>query len=250
MKDCKLIVLDMDGTLLGRSGSVSLENKEAVLRAKRASVQVALASGRHVKYVMPTARELDIDFPVVTNNGCETWSSDGQLLKRYTMPTEHILWLHQLALEHGTPFRAYATSADFENDAFPSGVNAEPYTWLMFMFRIKDSVTRERLWDILQQHQQFELSMASPAKLDVNPRTVSKGNAVAALCQARGIDPSQVMAIGDGINDISLLRWAGYGIAMGNAEPEVKSAADWITTDVEDHGVAVAIERMMSSLSG
>jgi hypothetical protein len=74
---------------------------------------------------------------------------------------------------------------------------------------------------------------------------VSKGRALEALASYLGISLAEVMAIGDGINDIPLLSVAGLAIAMGNAPDEVKAVADYITLDVDHSGVAAAIEKFL-----
>lgn len=242
--DIKLIVLDMDGTLLQLDGHVSDMNKKWIAQARKAGIEVTLASGRHINYVQETMLDLDLTMPVVTNNGCEIWTAKGELVNRYTLSVEQIGSLHRLAMKHGTAFRAYAVGDDFQNEAFPLG-REQDYTWLMFMFRIQSAEIRDRIWAELSILGQFELSMAGPAKLDVNPLNVSKAKAIAEICEQYGLSSNQVAAIGDGLNDIALLQWAGLGIAMNNAADEVKAVADWITANFHENGVAQAIQKIL-----
>ncbi|ANE49081.1 hypothetical protein SY83_20725 [Paenibacillus swuensis] len=240
----KLLVLDMDGTLFNSSGIISEVNKLWLRKAREAGIEIALASGRHVRYVSPTAKELDLTLPMITNNGCEVWAADGSLLHRTTMTKDQILWLRELALEYHTAYRVYAAGSDFESALFPAE-HVDEYIWLMFMFRTPDPTVKESLWERCLANGEFELTMASPAKFDVNPKGVSKGHAIQRLCEEHGISLREVAAIGDGLNDASMLRIAGLGIAMGNAEEEVKALADWVTLDCDQNGVAHAIQYIL-----
>ncbi|MFD2613267.1 HAD family hydrolase [Paenibacillus gansuensis] len=241
----KLLVLDMDGTLLNGAGRISEQNQMWIEHARRAGMEIALASGRHIHYVKEAAEQLRITFPIVTNNGCEVWDPSGELIRRTGMSSGQIEWLYRLALEQHMPFRVYAADADFESNVFHEAL-LDQHSWLMFMFRIREETGKLTLWEKLLAKGGFELSMASPSKLDVNPAGISKGHAVEAICRARGIPLKQVAAIGDGLNDESLLRRAGLGIAMGNAVDEVKAAADWVTADCDSDGVAKAIQYILA----
>jgi HAD superfamily hydrolase (TIGR01484 family) len=242
--DIKLIVLDMDGTLLHVDGHVSEMNKKWIAQARKAGIEVTLASGRHIHYVKETMLELALTMPVVTNNGCEIWTSEGVLVNRYTLSVEQICVLHSLALKFGTAFRAYAVGNDYQNEAFRVG-REQDYSWLMFMFRIRSAEIGDQIWAELTSLGQFELSMAGPAKLDVNPLNVNKAKGIAEICDQYGLASHQVAAIGDGLNDIALLQWAGLGIAMNNAADEVKAVADWITANFHENGVAQAIQKIL-----
>jgi Cof subfamily protein (haloacid dehalogenase superfamily) len=89
------------------------------------------------------------------------------------------------------------------------------------------------------------LVTSGPRTIEVILPGISKAGALSWLANYLGVPREETMAIGDGNNDLDMLEWAGLGIAMGNATPEVKAAADWIAPDVEADGVAVALRRFV-----
>jgi len=250
MTNYKLLVLDLDGTLLEPSGTISAENKRWIANARKAGMNVTFASGRHRKYMRDYAEELGITAPIVSNNGCDIWLPDGTTLRRSIMPVEHIRFLYGLAQQYGLRFRAYAVEGDFEEGVFrPESMDR--YQWLMWMYRIAEngSSIKDVLWATLTAFGKFELSMAGPFKLDVNSLGISKELGVQYICAELGVHSSEVVAIGDGLNDVKLLRWAGLGIAMDNASCEVKAAADRVTADFRQDGVALAIRQILEQQS-
>ena len=103
---------------------------------------------------------------------------------------------------------------------------------------------------ISRLHDRFpEVSVSSSFKgnIEINSGGATKGQALEGLCRHLGVDMAQVMAFGDGSNDIDMLQTAGMGVAMQNGEPEVRAAADYVTGSNNDGGVAAAIERFMDA---
>jgi len=86
---------------------------------------------------------------------------------------------------------------------------------------------------------------AGPRWVDIVMPGVSKANAAASVAERLGVRQDETIAIGDGDNDLEILRWAGLGIVMGNGTPRAKAAADWIAPPIEDDGVAVALQRFI-----
>jgi 5-amino-6-(5-phospho-D-ribitylamino)uracil phosphatase len=89
-------------------------------------------------------------------------------------------------------------------------------------------------------------TFSKPNYLEIIPIGVNKANALAEVARELKIEPLQVAAIGDGLNDVEMLREAGIGIAMGNASAEVKSAADWVTGTNDEDGVAQAVQALLA----
>ena len=82
--------------------------------------------------------------------------------------------------------------------------------------------------------------------LEVIPRTINKGQGILDICRALGITKEEVIAFGDSHNDIPMLKTAGMGVAMGNAHPDVKAAADYITLSNNEDGIAAALDTLMN----
>lgn len=108
-----------------------------------------------------------------------------------------------------------------------------------------DMDERRRAWEELSMEEDLELVGSLGYNIEINARGVNKGTALVELGRMLGIKREQIMACGDGDNDTAMLREVGFGVAMGNAEEEIKQAADYVTLTNEDEGVAYAIEKFI-----
>ncbi|MCL6594325.1 MAG: HAD hydrolase family protein, partial [Alicyclobacillus sp.] len=133
-------------------------------------------------------------------------------------------------------------------DNFPADVASEQ--WLKFGCYAERPEVLAAVWRQLQALGPYELTQSNSANLEINPPGVSKASGLAVACRALGLAASQVVAIGDGRNDVPMLRWAGCGIAMGNASKPVQAAATWVTATCAEDGVACAIERLLAAGPG
>jgi hydroxymethylpyrimidine pyrophosphatase-like HAD family hydrolase len=86
-----------------------------------------------------------------------------------------------------------------------------------------------------------------PGSVELTAPGVHKGSGVAHLCERLGVERADVVAFGDGLNDHEMLGWAGYGVAMGNAERPTHAIADEITTSNDEDGVAIVVERLLGA---
>lgn len=237
----RLIALDMDGTTLMPDGSISNENRTWIRRAREAGAEVTFATGRPFEGVVETfVGELGLTMPVVTINGGEIRTADGQLLVRHAFRTEDFMELYNMAREHGLACWGRTTSDSCWLDSFPD--NPQSQTWLKFGMSGTASAL-QTVREMLRRDTRFEVTNSNPLNIEVNPYGVNKAAGLQLLCDRMGLQARQVIAMGDSENDISMLKWAGLGIAMGNAQDAVKQAADAVTSSVEEHGVAAAIER-------
>ena len=112
---------------------------------------------------------------------------------------------------------------------------------------VKNSSDRDALLqELAQRYPQFAVSSSLPNNIEVNSRDADKGRALTELANKLGIAVAQTMAFGDGLNDLTMLRAAGIGVAMDNGHPATKAAADLLAEDCDDDGVAKVIERLVS----
>jgi 5-amino-6-(5-phospho-D-ribitylamino)uracil phosphatase len=242
MQNVRLIALDMDGTTIGRGGLVSDENRDWISKAKESGVEVTFATGRGWGGVVERhALAMNFTAPIVTLNGSEVRTPGGLLLARNEIAPEHIQFLLSLVKEYDTIFWANTTTELFNPLHEFSGEVGEK-TWLKFGFYSKDSRIVEKLWHRLRDYGQLELSNSDPLNIEVNPLGVNKASGLQLVCDKLGIRPDQVATIGDSLNDIPMIEWAGIGVAMGNAQDEVKHKANHVTTACNEDGVARAIE--------
>ena len=269
----KLLVIDIDGTLLSRDGNISAENREALAQARRLGVKVSLSTGRTLQAGLKIVNQLPLD-------GCHIFF-DGALVKNFGNNEEvyvqsidsalvkeavHFARLNDINLE------LYSTTQYFvERDTWASDIRRQYFGIYSTLTDFTDIWERERIIkgtiavsspeervkaDILCHRFEGNLSnltfswTATPAYpgidfVNIVALGVSKGKSLEALASYLAIPLAQVIAIGDERNDVSLLTTAGLAIAMDNATDEVKEVADYITLDVDQSGVAAAINKYL-----
>ena len=238
-KDIKLIALDMDGTLLNNQHVVSDRNKEAILAAREQGVEVIISTGRHYQSSFEIARELDIHY-LITVNGSEIWTLDGELIARQTLDSDIVKKLMELKEQHGTWTWLASVDEVFSNEA-PEDILA--YEWLKVGFDTDNDHTKEEIIQTITDWGNVEWSNSSPTNIEINAFGVNKAAAIKKVCERLDLSMEQVMAAGDSLNDIKMIEKAGLGVAMGNAQQTVKDKADYITDTNENDGVAKAIEK-------
>lgn len=241
LTEIKLIALDMDGTLLNEKGEVTEANREMITAAQAKGVHVICSTGRSIITSREYVKELQLKSYHVTVNGSEIWDEYGELVQRKVLDAEHISWMYQLAKEYSVHYWATATDRVWRRE-MPTEI--DHHTWLKFGYEIEDDEVRAKILDHLQRKPAlFELSNSSPINIEINLKGVNKAHGVEVVCKRLNIGMNQVMAIGDSLNDLPMIEAAGLGIAMGNAQDDVKKKADWVTTSNMEDGVAVAIRK-------
>lgn len=237
-KDIKLIALDMDGTLLNEKEEISEGNYKAIQEAQAKGVHVVLSTGRSILTCGKYAESLNLSSYLVTVNGSEIWDCSGNLHERNILHAEYIQMMWEWANQNKTYYWAVATDKVWRNQ-MPDDIFA--HTWLKFGFDFSDDSVRETILQRLLSNQQLEVSNSSPTNIEINAVGVNKANGLLHVCERLGISMDEVIAMGDSLNDIEMIKAVGCGVAMGNAQNEVKKAADWITDTNEEDGVAKAI---------
>lgn len=238
----KLIALDMDGTLLDNNHRISEENQEAIRMAQEKGIHVVLSTGRSFRTSRDYAKELKLSSYLVTVNGSEIWNSDEELIDRKLLDPELIEWMRELTQKHKTNF--WATSCDrVWHGELPKQIKA--HEWLKFGFNIQDDKLRNSIEQELRSNGQLEISNSHPKNIEVNCVGVNKAEGLKKVCSLVGISMGEVMACGDSLNDLAMVRESGLGVAMENAQEELKRSADWITCSNEEHGVAYAIHKWL-----
>lgn len=269
----RLVALDIDGTLLswveGRGTTyeeVPDAVRDAVRRAHDAGAHVVLASGRSPHGMVVVADLLDLPGVDPAEGGDPLWvvASNGAVVFRYPPlevvheetfdarpAVEAILREHPGVLvaveERGVGYRV--------NRPFPAGELSGDLIITEVADLVADEVSRVIIRDPESTAEDFldlarrlglhgtDYVVGWTAWLDLAPVGVNKASGLAHVAEALGVDRADVLAIGDGRNDVEMLRWAGRGVAMGQAVEEVREAADAITGTVYDDGAAQEIDR-------
>ncbi|WP_141434245.1 Cof-type HAD-IIB family hydrolase [Bacillus sp. 03113] len=238
--DIKLIALDMDGTVLNEEQEISLENRKAIKEAIDQGVHVVISTGRSLKTLQKYLDTLELSSYLVTVNGSEIWDDTGVLMERSIVQNDLIQWMWELSKLHETNFWAISTEQVWHNE-LPTDLSTSE--WLKFGFHIDDDQVRETVKKQLVENGLLEISNSSPFNLEVNPLGINKAKGLEAVCKKLNLTMENVMAVGDSLNDIAMIREAGLGVAMGNAQDIVKETADDITASNVEDGVAKAIRK-------
>lgn len=261
----QLIALDLDGTVIDHNLSIHPEVRETIAAVQARGVHVTLATGRVFAAAMPFAYELDIRVPIICHQGAMVRHPlTGDVLYHAAMPAElsaaavrelldadlfviayigdvHYIAARRPELELYLAFHPEGTEIVITPD-LDRLVAHMPPTKLLF---VAEPPVVER--ELARLSARFGNALAIVRSYaifgELAAPHVSKGTALAALAQSLGIAREAVMAIGDQENDISMITWAGLGLAMGNAAPAVRAQADAILPSVSEAGVADALRR-------
>ncbi|MDD7792819.1 Cof-type HAD-IIB family hydrolase [Clostridium sp. 'White wine YQ'] len=271
----KLICIDMDGTLLNSRKKISNENKECIKKAKEKGVVVAISTGRIYNNAAFYADYIDLKAPIIAANGAIIIDKDGgeifkgvigydtslkilDILKKYKL-TPHFHTRN--AIYSGSAFQkllGYVFSArgipvDYKISLKSIvGINK----WKKLLNEKEEEILKcitfslslrkiNRAKEELRKIPEIEVTSSYPFNIEINAAKVSKGNGVKILSEHLGIKREEVICVGDNENDISMIEYAGLGVAMGNASTSIKEKADFVTTSNDNSGVGYAIRKFI-----
>jgi len=244
----KLAVLDLDDTLLGPDKTIGVENVAAVRRLQKDGVQCILASGRRHENMLRFHRQLELTGPVVSSNGALVKIAEtGDILRESVMPESLASEIVAEGLKRNMTMNYYHADGHLlSNEKSPwmylyeertgshstldtdltrhDGKRALKLIWIDAPDRIQTlyDEMNERYGDYLA------IVVTDPEYLEFMAPGVNKAEGVTAAAHYFGMNPAEIMAFGDGNNDVELLRWAGLGVAMSHARRSAQAAADRI----------------------
>lgn len=262
----RLVATDLDGTLLNEEWKISPGNIRAIRQAVENGVKVTLATGRMAAATRGYAHELGLDVPIITYHGALVEQAlSGEVLYRKVVPVELAAEIVEYLLKkdmHTQIFikdRVFVRKANEHSKAYSkmAGLRVEEADIYKLLEKEADGVEKilcigeedelkragEELKSIYAQKLHFTSSSFN--FFDMIHPEVNKGSALKALADQWGIRPEEVMAVGDSLNDREMITYAGIGVAMENAHPEIKKIADFITFSNREDGVAKAIEKFV-----
>ncbi len=267
----KLLVVDIDGTLVGKDGGILAEDREALARVSDSGIGISLSTGRAVQACTGVLAELSLDGYHIFCDGALVYSPTHQrevyvraLDKTVLRRAVEFAHRHEIGIDFYSATRYFVEretwSAVVHRDFFgiPPTITdfdeiceRETIIKAGLVATSPDEVSRAKHF-----HREFGDRLhfswvTTPSYpgidfINVIAPGVSKGEGLEALTSHLGITLDEVIAIGDGNNDISLLSSAGLAIAMGNATSGAKEVADYVTLDVECGGVAAALKELLS----
>ena len=269
MKKYELIAVDLDGTLVRSDQSISQRTLDALIRVQQQGVKVAVASGRPTFGTAHAADALRLDEfggYVMSYNGGEIydWRTKTRLHAQ-TLDERIMPYLYMCAKERGMPIMTYidkAVVSEVENNEYirySSMRNRMPIRKVNdFVAEVQGAgivkcmiVGAPTLLPALEAEMQAALKgkagvfRSEPFFLEIVPMGIDKAKGLSILLNKIGLKREELMAFGDGYNDIPMLQFAGMGVAMDNAADEIKKAADKVAPNNDDDGIAVFLEKEM-----
>lgn len=268
----KVLVLDIDGTLTNSRKEITPSTKEAIQDIMLNGHKVILASGRPTPGMRRYEEELELEkyggYLLSFNGGRIVDCRSGEIIYQRTLPLTIIPGLYGFAKRNGcglitylgsTVISAFEPDEYIELEARINGLPVKPVeNFVDFVdFEInkclmtKDAETAAMLEKELQEKYGDWVSIyrSEPFFIEIMPRNVNKASSLEKMLVAIGQKRENTICCGDGFNDISMIKYAGVGVAMGNAQPEVKAAADYITATNDEDGLVQVIDRFIRQVS-
>ncbi|HZZ65495.1 MAG TPA: Cof-type HAD-IIB family hydrolase [Candidatus Baltobacteraceae bacterium] len=254
-----LIALDLDGTLLNSREEISPRNRRAIRSALDAGIRIVLVTGRGVDTPIRVSRELGLNLPIICCHGALTKDFlANKTLGHVPVPMQYAKPMVEFAEQNGLSIALYSEELFYrleghalymedmrgpswrEVRTFEDVMHTAP-TFIRFLGRESVEAMEHEFGD-LPLHFKHE-TWYDFEECAVTNREATKQRALARLCADFQIPSERVLAIGDSRNDVPMLRWAGTGVAMGNALPEVQQSVRFVTGTNDHDGVAAALER-------
>lgn len=268
----KLLALDLDGTLLTTDKRLTPENEAALRRAAEAGIEIVPATGRFFGAMPEAVRSLPYLHYAITVNGAQVRSvRDGCVLFRAELPWQRAVavmtfldslpviydcysddwgWMTKSLYDRAADFAPHRYSLELlqttrtpvpELKAHLAAVQHDVQKIQMF-FRDQD-LREKTMRQLAERFPELIVTSSLPRNVELNHIEAQKGVALRKLAAHLHLTMEETMAFGDDLNDVSMLQAAGIGVAMGNAGPEAKAAADVLTAPCDENGVAQAIDR-------
>ncbi|MFJ3139043.1 HAD family hydrolase [Streptomyces sp. NPDC086843] len=267
--DCSLIATDLDGTLLRGDDTLSDRSLAALAQAERAGARHLVVTGRPA----PRVRSLLGDL------GCTGLAVCGQGAQVYDAGTDRMLWsvrldrelaetaLGKIEAEVGEVYAAVDQDGVDGRTLIEPGYRMPHPTLPSVPVERRDDLWARPISKVLLRHPRLSddalaaaarsvvgslatVTMSGPGTVELQPCGVTKATGLALAAEHLGLRPEDTIAFGDMPNDVPMFRWAGHGVAMADAHPELKAVADEVTLSNEDDGVAVVLERLFGRTAG
>ncbi|MHA4852546.1 HAD family hydrolase [Rhodococcus sp. MSC1_016] len=266
-----LVASDVDGTLIGPDERVSARTRDAVQSVVASGTPFVLATGRPPRWIHPVVEGLGYAPLAVCANGAVIYDADSdRVLSAATLDVDTLTWLSEIALEMlpGAGLAAERVGVSAHDAATPQFVSSPGYqhAWLnpdntemsedevlaapavKLLIRVP-GMSSQAMVDVLRPHlgARADLTFSTDNGLiELSASGISKASGLAVVMEELGVTASGIVAFGDMPNDIPMLNLAGRGVAVENAHPDAKAAADEVTATNSDDGVAKVLERWWS----
>ncbi|MHC5269189.1 Cof-type HAD-IIB family hydrolase [Enterococcus sp. LJL98] len=263
----KLVAIDLDGTLLNGQKKITPRNQAALMAAKAQGVKVVICTGRPLPAIHPFLKELNLeeagDYSITFNGGLVQKNDTGEMIEKNVLTFSEVEQLIALAQNLNLPLdllsegHVYNVATSVENQSLYSTMNPLLTHIPVAIEDVQPQLVYNKAVIGFEQtfldaqiqkipaaiRETFEVIKSREMLLEFMPQGVTKAYGLSLLVRDLGLHPAEVMSIGDEENDLSMIEYAGLGVAMENAVSVVKAAADVVTKSNEEDGVALAVEK-------
>ena len=264
---CKLLVLDVDETLLNHEKRITMRAKSALIKAQQVGVRIVLASGRPTHGLIPLAKQLELDKYqgfILSYNGSQIINiQTGEMLFVKRINPEMMPFLERKAAKNNFALFTYhkdsIITADQDNrwigqeaelngmkiqavPKFAESIDFCPHKCMVVGDDEKALTGLENIWK-KRLAGTLDVYRSEPYFLEIVPQYIDKAYSLSILLEKLNIPAENVIAIGNGVCDVTMIQLAGLGVAMGNAKESVKACADYVTESNDKNGVALVVEK-------
>lgn len=264
----KLIALDLDGTLKNSQNKITDKTKEALIECQKRGIKVVLASGRPTPGLRYEAAELEIEkyggFILSFNGGRVNDLQNDKIIYEKAVEKKYADEIYDRAKQYGLAVMTYEGLNILTEDDDDEYVNVESRICDLHIQHTDDwkkettcTINKVLLTGKPEYVAQIEAEFKAPYEgvlsiyrsapyfIEVMAQNIDKAASLEKLCEYMGITREEMIAFGDGFNDISMIKFAGLGVAMGNAQDVVKEAADEITLSNDEDGIYETLKRVV-----
>ena len=265
MPPIKLIATDIDGTLVSNQGIITERSLRAIRSAKEKGITVAIATGRFPENAYMLLEDYGLRLPIIGVNGARVVDESLREISSHEMDREAVRQTLNVLLNAGSDFFIFgdhaictATPQRKHHSELSQGdrIKALGFQYYhgkeeveefiahhaVYKFFVCDNMPLPPIRQALSAVPGIDLTQSGYNNIEIMPAGVDKGQGVRDLAAVMGISMNEVIALGDQSNDIPMLKAAGWGVAMGNASEETKSAARFVTASYAEEGFAKALE--------
>lgn len=260
----KMMAVDIDGTLLDSQNRLTGEVKHAIRLAVSKGLIFTICTGRPIQGVEPLIDEIGLDIPFITYNGAMVvMGKSRQIIYEQNLTSEDSMRIMELGNMFGTTIivwvknKLYVNRLDERAEMYARSINFHPVVIDNPENLLKDGATKILFYDTVERIHEYESKAgqyvgnmvnyhtSKPMYLEFVDKNASKAIALQKMGEYYGISREEIIAVGDGENDLSMIKFAGLGVAMANAEEEIRKAADFVTLSNDENGVAYVINRFV-----
>ena len=267
----RLLALDIDGTLLNSNNQISERTLAALIKVQEMGIRIVLASGRPTYGILPIAKQLELGnyggYIISYNGGQIINAQNGEILFERRINPEMLPFIEHKAEKSGFPLFTYhdddiitntANNPHIEKEAQLNNLNiiVEPELSIAIdcapckcVLVSDDEIALKNLEEHWKKRLSGSMDVYISEKyfLEVVPSGIDKSTTLSALLEILSISHKEVVAIGDGICDVSMLQTVGCGVAMKNAQHSVKACADHVTESNDEDGIACIIDKLLAA---